>query len=438
MLQKDNVTSPTPPIGVSARPLADAPGNALRRHPVRLLGTSWPWRSLAYLASTPVVAGIWLFVSWPALALAGLPLGHIERWRLRWVDHRPIPDPHLPYTSDGLGGWVRLRLSERATWTELLYGVLLIPLSMLSFAVTTVVLLAPAIMIATSTALFVILALGVDPDAVTTVSDLPTSTVNENPIAQLGFVLLGVVLLVAGLYLVTLVAEGQRYLCRLLISEPSIQLTERLVDVTRSRARISSAFDEERRRIERDLHDGAQQRLTSLVMTLGMMRYQLRRGKDIEPLLEQASADAQRAVDELREIVHGIYPSALREHDLAEALNELVSRTEHVGLTTHVQLTVPADLDPDVEVGLYFAISELVTNVTRHSEATTMTLSVAPTPQKTLLVTVEDNGRGGASPDHGTGLVGVVDRIETLGGSVRLHSPAGGPTLVSMEVPCAS
>ncbi|WP_199565841.1 sensor histidine kinase [Spongiactinospora rosea] len=432
------MTSPPTPIGVSARLPVDAPGNALRRHPVRLLGTSWPWRSLVYLASTPVVAGIWLFTSWPALALAGLPLGHIERRRLRWVDRRPIPDPHVPGTSDGFGGWVRLRLSERATWTELLYGVLLVPLSLFSFAVLSVALLVPAAMIVTGTALFVILALGVDPDAVTAVSDLPTATVNENPIAQLGSVILGVILLVAGLYLVTIAAEGQRYLSRLLISEPSTQLTERLVDVTRSRARIRSAFDEERRRIERDLHDGAQQRLTSLIMTLGIMRYQLHRGNEIEPLLEQASADAQRAVDELREIVHGIYPSALREHGLTEALNELASRSEHGGLTTHIQLTIPADLDSDIEVGLYFAISELVTNVTKHSEATTMTLNVAPTLQKTLLVIVEDNGNGGASPERGTGLIGVVDRIETLGGSVHLYSPAGGPTRVSLEVPCAS
>ncbi len=324
------------------------------------------------------------------------------------------------------------------SWSELLYGVVLVPLSLLSFGLLCVVLLVPATTIAASTALFVLLVLGVDPAAVTTVTDLPTSTINENPLAQLGLVALGVILLATGLYLVTLAAEGQRYLCRLLISEPPAQPDEQLDEVTRSRARISSAFDEERRRIERDLHDGAQQRLTSLVLTLGTMKYQLGRGDDIGPLVEQATTDARHAVDELREIVHGIYPSALREHDLAEAFDELLSRAELAGLTTDIELDLPPGLRPDVEVGLYFTVSELVTNVTKHSGATSLALHIAPKSRGTLFVVVEDDGDGGASVGGGTGLVGVIDRIETLGGSVQLSSPPGGPTRVCMEVPCCA
>ncbi|MEU6721554.1 sensor domain-containing protein [Nonomuraea sp. NPDC046802] len=424
--------------GASDRPPVNSPGVALRLHPARLLVTSWPWRSLAYIAATPVVAFLWLVTCWPLLIFAGLPLGHVERWRLRWIDRRATPNPHAPSTAQGLTSRARLRAGERSTWTELLHGALLLPLSLLNVALASVALLMPVMMVTASAALFVLLVLGVDPGSVTTVTDLPTSAVNDDAVAQVGFASLGVILFAAGMYVVTLAADGQRYLCRMLVSEPSAQLRERLDDVTRSRARITSAFDEERRRIERDLHDGAQQRLTSLAMTLGTMKYQLHRGIDISPLVDQASADAQQAVDELRDIVHGIYPSALREHDLAEALDDLVSRAERAGLAADIDLTIPPDLPANIEVGLYFAVSELVTNVTKHSRATTLTLHAVTTCQETLLITVEDNGHGGASPGSGTGLVGVIDRIETLGGRVAFSSPVGGPTRVSVEVPCAS
>ncbi|MEV0728069.1 sensor domain-containing protein [Polymorphospora sp. NPDC050346] len=433
----DRVRIPVPPVESSGRAAIATPGAALRRHPMRLLVTSWPWRSLAYLATTPTVSMVWAMTCWPLLALAGLPLGRVERWRLRWVDRRPVPNPHAAAASPGFAAWMRLRARERVTWTELLHGVVLVPLSVLSFALLTVVLLVPAATIASSIALFVILVLGVDPTAVTTVSDLPTSTVNKNPLAQLGFAALGALVLMLGLYLVTLAAEGQRHLTRLLISEPDTELAGQLDDITRSRARITTAFDDERRRIERDLHDGAQQRLTAVIMTLGSLRYQHDRGDDITPLIDQARADAQQAVDELRDIVHGIYPAALRDHDLAEALDELAVRAEAAGLSTSVHIDLPAGLPGDVEVGIYFAASELFTNVAKHAQASAVLLAARHTPDGTLYLTVEDDGRGGARPD-GTGLLGVIDRLETLGGRVKITSPVGGPTRVTLEVPCAS
>ncbi|BCJ68087.1 sensor histidine kinase [Polymorphospora rubra] len=356
---------------------------------------------------------------------------------MHWVDHSPAPNPHARDTSSGLADWVRLRVRERATWTELLHGIVLVPLSLLNFALFSVVLLVPATILASSVALFVILVLGIDPTAVTTVPDLATSPVNENPLAQLGLAVLGVIMLGLGLYPVTLAAEGQRYLTRLLVSEPNTELARQLDDMTRSRARITTAFDDERRRIERDLHDGAQQRLTSLVMTLGALKYRHHRGDDITPLIDQARTDAQHAVDELRDIVHGIYPSALNEHDLADALDELAARAETAGLTTSVNIELPASLPTEVEVGLYFAASELFTNVTKHARATEVLLLAHHTPQGGVYVTVQDNGQGGASPD-GSGLLGVIDRIETLGGHVKIDSPTGGPTRITLEVPCAS
>ena len=407
------------------------PGLALRRRPGALLVTSWPWRSLAYLMATPFVAVTWLLTCWPCLVLAGVPLGRLERRRVRWIDARPVADPHTSVPDDGFTPWVRHRLREPATWTELLYGALLVPLSLLGFAVMTLALLVPIALIGSGGLVLTFQLLGI---AATTI-DATIGSADQGPI---GFILLGLVLLAGGMYAVTLAAEGQRYLCRLLLGDAVTEPTERLDDLTRSRARITTAFDEERRRIERDLHDGAQQRLTALVMTLGTMRYQHGQGTDITPLINRAHTDAQRAIDELREIVHGVYPAALRDHDLANALEDLAANAEIGGTTVNVRIDLPEELPTDVETGVYFAVSELFTNIGKHSGASEVVLLARHFENRTLRVTVEDNGCGGIRRDTGTGLIGVVDRVETLGGHVTISSPVGGPTRIRLEVPCAS
>ncbi|MEU4569942.1 sensor domain-containing protein [Micromonospora sp. NPDC023956] len=414
------------------QPSATTPGLALRRHPIGLLFTSWPWRSLAHLLSTPVIAVVWLVSCWPLLALAGVPLGHVERHRLRLLDRGAIPNPHAPASHAGLREWIRARSRERITWTELLHGVLLVPLSALNFVVLTLVLLMPGMLTASSGLLVTFSILGIDPATV----DPNTTEIQRNPIAQALLCLLGLALIAAGLYAVTLVAEGQRYLARPLITEPTAELTAQLDDLTRSRARVTSAFDAERRRIERDLHDGVQQRLTALMMTLGSMRYQHDRRNDITHLIEQAGTDVRRAVEELREIVHDIFPAALREKDLTGALDDLAARTETAGISTEVSIDLPENIPGEAQVGVYFAASELCTNILKHARATRVLL-LAHHADGRIFITVEDDGAGGADPS-GTGLLGVIDRIETLGGNVRLTSPIGGPTRITLEVPCAS
>ena len=410
----------------SAQPLA-TPGLALRHQPLRLLLSSWPWRSLGYLVTTPVVAGCWLLTCWALLPLAGVPLGIVERWRLAWVDRRPTPDPHTQPPAPGPAGWVRHRLRESASWAELLHGVLLIPLSLLGGALISAVLLVPASLIVSSVVILALLALGGDPASLD-----PTATAAQrDPVVQLLWLGLGLVLLAAGLYLVVLAAEGQRYLARLLLSEPGAQVA----DLTRSRARIATAFDDERRRIERDLHDGVQQRLTALLLTLGSLHYQHQHGHDITALIEQGRREAQQAVAELRDLVHGIYPAALREQDLAAALQELADRTDAAGLATTASIDLPDNLPLEVQVGVYFAVSELFTNITNHARASNVTLLARHTPMG-ISVTVRDDGRGGARP--GTGLLGVTDRIEALGGNVTIDSPAAGPTRITLELPCGS
>lgn len=415
------------------QPRATTPGLALRRHPVALAFTSWPWRSLAYVLSTPLVAAVWLVSCWPLLPLAGVPLGHLERHRLRLLDHAPTPNPHTPTPQARVKAWILIRARERISWTELLHGALLVPLSVLNFAILTLVLLMPGMLGASSGLLVVFSVLGVDPATV----DPGTTAIQRDPLAQALLCVLGVALLVVGLYAVTLLAEGQRYLTRLLITEPAPELSAQVEGLTRSRARVTDAFDTERRRIERDLHDGAQQRLTALVMTLGTMRYQHDRGHDVTGLIDQAGHDARRAAEELRQIVHDVFPAALRENDLAGALDDLAASVEIAGITTTVTIDLPADLPAEVQVGLYFATSELFTNVLKHARATNVLLLGHQTEDGRIVVTVEDDGTGGADAT-GTGLLGVIDRIETLGGRVHLASPVGGPTRISLEVPCAS
>ena len=413
------------------QPHVTTPGLALRCHPAKLPLTSWPWRCLAHVLTSPLVAAVWLVSCWPLLAIAGVPLGHVERRRLRLLDRSRIPNPHAPAPHEGVKAWIDTRARERVSWMELLHGVLLVPLSLLNFGVLVLVLLMPGMLAASSGLLVAFSVLGVDPAAV----DPGATAVHRDPFAQVLLCVLGLVLMVAGLYAVTLLAEGQRYLARSLITEPAP--SARLDDLARSRARITGAFDAERRRIERDLHDGAQQRLTALMMTLGTMRYRHDRGEDITALIDRAGADTRHAVEELRRIVHDIFPAALAENDLAGALDDLAARAETAGITTTVDIDFPAGIAPEVQVGLYFATSELCTNVLKHAQATAMILRGGHTGDGRITITVEDNGRGGAQP-NGTGLLGVTDRIETLNGRVHVTSPVGGPTRITLEVPCAS
>src|SRR5690606_17882460 len=227
--------------------------------------------------STPLVGAAWLVTCWPLLMFAGVPLGRIERARLALFDTAPIPNPHSPAPRAGVREWMRARSRERISWTELLHGVLLLPLSVLNFALLTLVLLMPGMLAASSGLLVAFNVLGIDPAA----ADPTTTDVHRGPVVQAMLCLLGLALLAAGLYAVTLAAEGQRYLARLLITAPAPDLTAQIEGLARSRARVTGAFDAERRRIERDLHDGAQQRLTALMMTLGTMRYQHDRGGDV-------------------------------------------------------------------------------------------------------------------------------------------------------------
>ncbi|MEV5612458.1 histidine kinase [Streptomyces sp. NPDC052225] len=209
-------------------------------------------------------------------------------------------------------------------------------------------------------------------------------------------------------------------------------LRRRIDELATSRAAVVHAVDAERRRIERDLHDGLQQRLVALAMLLGRARRPGRTPDQAEALLRQAHEESQAVLTELREVAWRVYPSALDGLGLREALGGVAERSP---VPLRLSYDVPQALPGPVETAAYFMVSEAVTNAAKHASASEITvqLSVAA---GVLTVRVRDDGSGGADP-AGTGLGGLRGRVEALDGRLRIDSPAGGPTTVTAELPCA-
>jgi signal transduction histidine kinase len=207
---------------------------------------------------------------------------------------------------------------------------------------------------------------------------------------------------------------------------------ESRAELTASRARIVAAADQTRRRIERDLHDGTQQRLVSLGLELRLAQSMVPADlAGLEAAIGKAADELNGVVEDLREIARGIHPVILSEGGLGPALRTLARRA-----AVPVELEVPAlgRLPEPVEVAAYYAVSEALTNATRHAHASGVEVS-AEVSGGTLRVWVRDDGAGGADPLGGSGLAGLKDRIEALGGTFSVHSPAGGGTTMSCELP---
>ncbi|WP_328980847.1 sensor histidine kinase [Streptomyces canus] len=405
--------------------------------------SAWPWRAVGYLltgaaagvlalvgtvtlavvggALTAVLVGLPLLVM---LALSGVVVARLERRRLRLVDADPVSDPHRDPAATGLWAWLTTRLKEQATWREfgytLLFAGLLWPVDAL---VITVALLCPASMAAT-------------PLLMATVGDgreakvLKQWTVTTWP-AAFEVALLGLVLLALGLYALGIVAGARAGLTRLLIASRDGDLDARVVELSRSRARLVDAFEAERRRIERDLHDGAQQRLVALTMTLGLARLDAPPGP-LADQLAKAHDEAGQALGELRELIQGIHPKVLADYGLSAAVADVADRSV---VPVDVDLSVPGRLDQAVEAAAYFVVCEALANVAKHSGAGRAEVRGQHSGGR-LLLEVRDDGRGGADASAGSGLTGLADRVSVLDGTLSLSSPTGGPTLLRVEFPC--
>ncbi|CAM5406230.1 sensor domain-containing protein [Streptomyces violaceorubidus] len=209
-------------------------------------------------------------------------------------------------------------------------------------------------------------------------------------------------------------------------------MQQRIDELATSRAAVLQAVDTERRRIERDLHDGVQQRLVALAMLLGRARRGGRTPEQARSLLEQAHKESQDVLTELREVAWRVYPTALDNLGLQEALAGVSERCS-IPIRTDFALAEP--LPASVETAAYFVVSESVTNAAKHSAATEIQVSVRKYGP-VLVVQVEDDGVGGARPE-GSGLTGLHSRVGALDGRLHVHSPSGGPTTITAELPCA-
>jgi signal transduction histidine kinase len=209
----------------------------------------------------------------------------------------------------------------------------------------------------------------------------------------------------------------------------------RVSELTATRKGAVDAAAAELQRIERDLHDGAQARLVALAMNLGMAEERYERDPDgALELIGDAREEAKRALAELRDLARGMRPSLLAERGLGPALTALAARSPVPAL---VELDVPDRVPPQVELAIWFVVSEALANAGKHSGASRAIVRVGRHDGPHVRAEVVDDGRGGADP-AGDGLTGLRSRVEALDGTLTVASPAGGPTLIRAEFPCAS
>ncbi|GAA2273762.1 sensor histidine kinase [Glycomyces scopariae] len=421
----------------SGPPGAARDGTADRRtlagDPLRFLASPLPWRALGFLLTGWLVALMWTVSTLalllvPALGLVlllgGVPLAAVERRRLRWVDPAPAPSPHAPPVRPGPWGWAGTRFRERATWRELGYA-LCFALA-LAWADALVGLLVPCVLYLLGFPLLTVALPEYQPDRLFGL--IPAA----HPEAFLATAL-GLALLPFALYLVTAYALWRVRLTRFVLVGGEAGADRRVRELSLSRERIMDAMDAQRRRIERDLHDGAQQRLTGLILSLGVARLELAEAPEpARDAVDEAYRQARTALSELRELVHGIHPQVLTNRGLAPAVAELADRCP---VPVDVAIHLPDRPPEPVEAAAWFITAEALTNAAKHSGATRAWIR-CHRRGRSLLLEVGDDGTGGADPSRGTGLLGLADRVSVLHGRIEFDSPAGGPTLLRAELPC--
>ncbi|MFF4786335.1 sensor histidine kinase [Streptomyces griseorubiginosus] len=376
-----------------------------------LLGaTAASARTPAAVAVTPLPVLLTLLVT--PLLTAG------QRRRYRALVGKDLPRPAVD------GRSVVRRLTGRALWRHLCYHAVLGPL----FAVLDLVVLAVWAAALVAASLYV------------WIWALPT----QWRVTDLGYTTQAAYITVGGLALLVLGPRLTDVLVRLearaaeVLLGPSRteKLARRVADLAESRAGVVDAADAERRRIERDLHDGAQQRLVALAVNLGLAKATLGDlPEEARKVLDEAHREAKEAITELNDLVRGLHPAVLEDRGLDAALSGVAAR---LPIPVRVAVDLPRRPSPTVEAVAYFVVSEALTNVVKHAQASRADVTVERIGE-TLLVVVADDGAGGAdlAVAGGTGLAGLAQRVASVDGTFSCRSPAGGPTVVTVELPCA-
>ncbi len=464
--RKDGMTTDTPGmVGSSPMSAPAAPGPSTRSSGGRSLLVEIAlsplspssWKALAAIllgfafsvTAFAVVTSLLSFGASLLIVLIGVPIialaveaarlyARVEVWRMGLVDGRPlILRPHRPLDAlDGkpiearVRGWFEAIFLDSARWYDMAYVAVSFPLAIIEFTVAVALwLIAVPLVIAPP-----LVAL-----ARVAGASVPTVWGHLNPYAVLTVVfVVGLVLLPVAASATRGMAILHRYVVEgLLCINPSEALRRENVQLRESRSAAVELEASELRRIERDLHDGAQQRLVMLAIDLSLAEGKV----DDDPaeakaLITGARDQARQALAEIREVVRGSAPAILLDRGLVAALGAVVGRS-----------TVPAFLDSDLPAGerlphaveraAYYVVSEAMANVAKHANATRVEITLRRQPAR-LGVWVRDDGRGGASIATGGGLVGLRDRVAALDGRLLLHSPVGGPTVLHVELPLAA
>ena len=404
----------TVPVGGAAALALLLPGLPWLVLLARFSRDGWP-PSLSSLLLVPVGAVLVGLLG----PLVALPLAEVERARLRLVELDPVHCGHRRPAGSGPWSWLRTRYSEPETWRELGYALLLVTVAPVLYGGVLLVLLLVVLWLASPLLLA---------DGRVSLGVGTAGTVRE----AVPYVLAGLALLPALPYLAALTAGLHAAVARTLLrAADGAELRAELVEVSRSRARLVDAFEAERHRIERDLHDGAQQRLVSLTLQLGLARLDLADSSPAGTAVADAHEQAKYLMVELRELIHGIHPQLLTDLGLPDALRELA---DHAPIPVTVRADLPTRPPRHVEATAYFVVAEALTNVAKHSGASAAAVSVA-CEAGVLSVEINDDGCGGADPARGTGLTGLADRVAVADGRMLLSSPAGGPTRLRVEIP---
>ncbi|WP_407286954.1 sensor histidine kinase [Streptomyces sp. BP-8] len=374
------------------------------------------------------------FLGIPLLAggLAGnRGLGSVERARARGLLALDVADPEpVRPSKPGVMGWVGAVLKSGVSWRHLLYSLLHFPWAVFSFVLSVTfwtigwALLAYPLWRWTFPAYL-------DQPGIQMWGDGSGNGFYLDTTAEIWITSgMGLLLVLAGPWVIRGLTQVDRVMVHGLLGPSS--LATRVVELESDRGVVVDTAAADLRRIERDLHDGAQARLVSLAMDLGLAKEKLAQDPEAAArMVDEAHGEVKIALQELRDLARGIHPAILTDRGLGPALSALAARC-----TVPVKVTVDLDHRPAaaIEGIAYFTVSELLQNVSKHARATRATVDVWCTADR-LVVLVTDDGRGGARTDAGTGLAGLAERLGSVDGLLIVDSPIDGPTSITAELP---
>ncbi|MGP4109805.1 sensor histidine kinase [Streptomyces sp. 4N509B] len=401
----------------------------LLNFPVALAGFVFAVTGLSVSASLLIT-----FVGLPLMALVLLALrgyGWLERQRARALLGHEVLAPEPPLSRDGKGAlaWLVGVLRSNVSWRAVAYALLHFPWAVVTFSAVVAIWAAGWASVTLPLWAWTIPAFTDEPGVGITPEN-GESWLWDGPAEYVMAVVGGTIVLVGGSVLIRLMATVDRAMVSYLLGPTRVATRVRQLETGRSRVVDTSAAD--LRRIERDLHDGAQARLVALAMELGLAKEKLAEDPEAAArMVDDAHGEVKLALQELRDLARGIHPAVLTDRGLGPALSAVAARA---AVPVRVTDDLPARPAEAIEGIAYFTASELLQNVSKHSGARQASVDIWRADDR-LMLQVHDDGHGGADPHAGSGLAGLAERLAAVDGLLAVHSPPGGPTTVTAALP---